>query len=179
MKPFFLVLLVTVYQLSTAQEFSISSPDKKLQLTFMINAEGTPAYALQYAAKNVLGNSLMGVSIKDDAGFTKSLMVAGVDSSYKDEYWNTVWGEVKTIRKQYRELAVNLQQISGKKLQIRIVFRLFNAGLGFRYEFPAQPSLRYFVVTNESTQYNLGADQKAFWIPEILIPMNTLIMRAG
>jgi hypothetical protein len=63
------------------------------------------------------------------------------DSSAKDENWNTVWGEEKTIRNNYKELAVNLEQKSGKKLQVRIVFRLFNAGLGFRYEFPVQPAL--------------------------------------
>ena len=165
MKPFLLAFFIILSQFTFSQDYSITSPDHRLNLQVSINKEGTPMYALQLAGKTVLAKSQLGISIKDDPGFSKGLVVTGVDSSYKDENWNTVWGEEKTIRNNYKELVVNLQQNIGKKLQMRIVFRLFNAGLGFRYEFPAQPSLQYFIVTDESTQFNLGADHKAFWIP--------------
>ena len=164
MKSIFFLFLVLA-QLSYAQEYSISSPDQRLKLKFSVNKDGTPVYSLQLAEKQVLGQSQMGIAIKDDNGFTKDLAVTKVDSSAMDENWNTVWGQEKTIRNQYKQLAVDLHQNGGKKLQLRIVFRLFNAGLGFRYEFPVQPNLQYFVVTNETTQFNLGADHKAFWIP--------------
>ena len=164
MKSLFFFFLVLA-QFSSAQEYSMSSPDHRLKLQFSVNKDGVPVYSLQLAGKQVLGQSQMGIAIKDDNGFTKDLAVTGVDSSTMDENWNTVWGEEKTIRNNYKQLAINLRQNSGKKLQLRIVFRLFNAGLGFRYEFPAQPSLQYFIVTNETTQFNLGADHKAFWIP--------------
>jgi glucan 1,4-alpha-glucosidase len=159
----FLFLLLA--QLSYAQDYSISSPDQRLKLQFSVNKEGTPVYSLQLAGKQVLGQSQMGIAIKDDYGFTKDLAITKIDSSAMDENWNTVWGQEKTIRNQYKQLTVALRQNGGKKLQLRIVFRLFNAGLGFRYEFPAQPNLQYFIVTNEITQFNLGADHKAFWIP--------------
>jgi len=164
MKSLFFLFLVLA-QLSYAQEYNISSPDHRLKLQFSVNRDGTPVYSLQLAGKQVLGQSQMGIAIKDDNGFTKDLAITKIDSSALDENWNTVWGQEKTIRNQYKQLTVDLRQNGGRKLQIRIVFRLFNAGLGFRYEFPAQPSLQYFIVTNETTQFNLGADHKAFWIP--------------
>jgi glucan 1,4-alpha-glucosidase len=165
MKTFFLSVSILLFQVLSAQTYTISSPDSRLKLRFSLGADGIPVYALDIMGRPVVGNSKLGISIKDDEGFTKGLKIIGIDSAYKDEKWNTVWGEERTIRNNYRELGVNLQQSGGKNMKIRIVFRLFNAGLGFRYEFPEQPSLQYFIVSGESTQFNLGANHKAFWIP--------------
>ena len=167
MKSFSSFSLFLLSNFAFAQNYSITSPRSQVvTLQFSLNKDGTPVYALDAGRTNrCLGKSQMGIAIKDDAGFTRDLSVTKADSLGKDENWNTVWGEEKTIRNQYKELAVSLQQKSGKKLQLKIVFRFFNAGLGFRYEFPAQPSLQYFVVTDELTQFNLGANHKAFWIP--------------
>ena len=164
MKPFFLFFIL-LSNLAFSQNYSIKSPDGKLSLQFSLNSDGTPVYALTAGQQQIVGQSKMGIAIKDDPGFTRDLAITKADSSTKDENWNTVWGEEKTIRNNYKELAVNLEQKSGKKLQVRIVFRLFNAGLGFRYEFPVQPALQYFVVTDELTQFRMGADHKVFWIP--------------
>ena len=119
MKPFLLAFFIILSQFTFSQDYSITSPDHRLNLQVSINKEGTPMYALQLAGKTVLSKSQLGISIKDDPGFSKGLVVTGVDSSYKDENWNTVWGEEKTIRNNYKELVVNLQQNIRKKLQIR------------------------------------------------------------
>ncbi|MDD1444432.1 glycoside hydrolase family 97 N-terminal domain-containing protein, partial [Dolichospermum sp. ST_sed3] len=103
--------------------------------------------------------------INDDKGFERNLNLVSVDSAYVDNSWQPVWGEEKSIRNNYRELGITLQQKDEKKLLLRIVFRLFDKGLGFRYEFPQQPNLQYFVVKDELTSFSLSGDHKAWWIP--------------
>lgn len=141
---------------------SIQSPDTKLKLTFSISATGI-SYQLDLNKKPVVKPSRLGLLLKDgslDAG----LSITKIDSTFVDENWNPVWGDVKTIRNNYRELAVTLFQRSTERT-LRIRFRLFNDGLGFRYEFPNQSKLTHFVVANEKTEFNLTGDHKTFWIP--------------
>jgi hypothetical protein len=148
--------------MAAAQE--LTSPDKNLHLQFSIQDNGKPTYQLTYKGKDVIRPSHLGLEIKADASFIDSFEVAGSKTSSFDETWKPVWGEVKEIRNQYNELEVNLHQTSTNRTLI-VRFRLFNDGLGFRYELPQQRHLAYFVIKEEKTEFALAGDHKAFWLP--------------
>ncbi|WP_187263763.1 glycoside hydrolase family 97 protein [Pontibacter beigongshangensis] len=143
----------------------LTSPDRNLTLTFELKENGEPTYQLTYKKKLVIKQSRLGLETKDAGSFAKGFTVANTEQASVDESWNPVWGEVKTIRNNYNELAVTLAQQEPKNRNMIIRFRLFNDGLGFRYEFPAQPNLSYFVVKEEKTQFAMTGDHTAFWIP--------------
>jgi len=146
-----------------AQE--ISSPNKNLSLKFELNNAGTPTYQLKYKKKDVIKTSKLGLETKDVPSFLSGFNVAKTEQSSADESWNPVWGEQKTIRNHYNELLVTLTQKAEKDRYIRIRFRLFDDGLGFRYEFPEQDNLNYFIIKEERTEFAMAGDHKAFWLP--------------
>ncbi|HEX8147202.1 MAG TPA: glycoside hydrolase family 97 protein [Pyrinomonadaceae bacterium] len=147
----------------SAQE--IASPSGKLALSFRLTEAGEPTYGLSFAGRPVVLQSRLGVELKDAPALAGGFSIVKAETSEKDETWEPVWGEVKSVRNRYRELAVTLQQTSGDRRSLVVRFRLFDDGLGFRYEFPAQEKLKYFVVADEKTEFNLAGDHKAFWIP--------------
>src|SRR5215207_1395431 len=144
---------------------NIESPGGRLSLSFALTGEGEPTYRLSFAGKPVVLQSRLGVELKDLPALTKGFAVVKADTAERDETWEPVWGEVKRIRNRYRELAVTLQQASVNNRRMVVRFRLFDDGLGFRYEFPEQDGLKYFVVADEKTEFKLAGDHKAFWIP--------------
>lgn len=146
-----------------AKAESIKSPNGNLELTFEVTG-GVPVYQLTYKGKPVVKESKLGLELKEGPSLLKDFVLTNVDKSSFDENWNPVWGEVKTIRNNYNELAATLTQPSADRYII-IRFRLFNDGLGFRYEFPQQKNLNYFVVKEERTQFAMAGDHKAFWLP--------------
>ena len=123
-----------------------------------------PTYQLSYKGKLVIKPSTLGFELKDDAkSLFNDFTVTNTATSSHDSNWEPVWGEVKTIRDQYNELAVTLtQKVTNRQLLIR--FRMFDEGLGFRYEFPSQPNLIYLVIKEELTQFAMAGDHTAFWI---------------
>ena len=165
---------------------TLSSPDGKLEMSFHLTGDGTPEYTLDYDGRPVILNSGMGFELRGvlkaqkidynaDGTVTKSdwkpceslhdgFAVESVERSSHDETWAPVWGEEDSIRNHYNELAVNLVQASTER-RLVIRFRLFNDGLGFRYEFPSQKNLNYFVIKEELTQFAMTADHTAWWIP--------------
>lgn len=156
----FLMLLMMVVR---AQD--LRSPNGQLQMRFSLQADGTPTYALTYKGKEVIRQSKLGLQLKGDSlsllhGFT----VTDAQTTTFDETWEPVWGEEKTIRNHYNEIALTLHQKAADRHMV-IRFRLFNEGLGFRYEFPQQKSLTYFVIKEERTQFAMAGDHTAFWIP--------------
>ena len=144
---------------------TIHSPNGVLSLAFALTDKGEPTYSLTFADKGVVLPSKLGLELKNVATFTNGFVLANVDSTLVNQSWEPVWGEVKSIRNHYRELAVTLEQPAVNNRQFIIRFRLFDDGLGFRYEFPKQDALHYFVVTDEKTEFQLTNDHKAFWIP--------------
>ena len=165
---------------------TLKSPDGNMEMTFHLTAEGTPQYALSYGDKEVILPSNLGFEFrgvlkaqklvynadgtisKEDRepaySFYDGFAVESVETASFDETWEPVWGEEKEIRNNYNELLVNLVQTSSeKKMSIR--FRLYNDGLGFRYEFPYQKNLSYFVIKEELTQFALAGDHTAWWLP--------------
>ena len=149
----------------TTQAQTLQSPDKNLTLNFSLTPNGVPVYELSYKNKPVIKRSNLGIETKDVTSFTEGFSVKDSKATTFDETWQPVWGEQKNIRNNYNELAVTLEQKAEKNRYIIIRFRLFNDGLGFRYEFPEQANLTYFVVKEEKTQFALAGNHKAFWLP--------------
>jgi hypothetical protein len=161
-----LLLFLTILSSSLmVQAQEISSPDKNLSLKFELNDAGAPTYQLKYKKKDVIKTSKLGLETKDVSSFLTGFTVAKTEQSSADESWNPVWGEQKTIRNHYNELLVTLTQKAEKDRLIRIRFRLFDDGLGFRYEFPEQENLNYFIIKEERTEFAMAGDHKAFWLP--------------
>lgn len=159
---FFLVLLLIFAIAVRAQQ--LQSPNGQLAMSFVLQADGTPTYQLNYKGQAVIKPSKLGLHLKNDA---KSLLdgfsITNTQTTSHDSSWEPVWGEEKTIRNHYNELAVTLTQ-NGTNRQLVIRFRLFDDGLGFRYEFPVQPNLVYFVIKEERTQFAMAGNHTAFWI---------------
>lgn len=143
----------------------ISSPDKNLSLQFELSANGVPTYQLSYKNKAVIKPSSLGLEIKDAPSFMDGFSITNSTQKTVDDSWNPVMGEEKTIRNHYNELVVTLAQVQNNNRYIRIRFRLFDDGLGFRYEFPKQKDLNYFVIKEEHTEFQLAGNHKIFWIP--------------
>jgi glucan 1,4-alpha-glucosidase len=143
----------------------ISSPDKNFTLKFELLENGIPAYELAYKKKPVIKQSKLGLETKDVPSFTQGFTVADTKQNSVNNTWEPILGEQKVIRNNYNELLVTLKQPEHKDRYIHIRFRLFNDGLGFRYEFPKQPELNHFVIKDEHTEFNLNGNHKIFWIP--------------
>lgn len=156
--------LLVLSMSSAAMAESITSPNGQLQLNFSVNSQGEPVYELFYKGKAVIKPSKLGLELKNDPGLMNGFTLADTQTSTFDETWEPVWGEVKQIRNHYNEMAVTLDQ-KAQDRNVIIRFRLFDDGLGFRYEFPLQKNLNYFVIKEERTQFAMTGDHKAFWIP--------------
>lgn len=165
MKQFLFTALAWLAFFSPAQSQQLQSPDGKFVMEFTLQNDGTPSYSLNYKNIAVVKPSKLGLELKNDK---KSLLndftIIDTKTATFDESWKPVWGEVASIRNHYNELAVTLNQ-KGTDRQIVIRFRLFDDGLGFRYEFPSQKNLTYFVIKEERTQFAMTGDHTAFWIP--------------
>ncbi|MGH9902738.1 MAG: glycoside hydrolase family 97 N-terminal domain-containing protein, partial [Pyrinomonadaceae bacterium] len=161
------VALVLLWWLLSHNAFAqeIQSPNGKLSLSFGLTSSGEPTYQLSLGGKPVVQKSRLGVELKGRPAFTEGFAAVKVDTSRTDETWEPVWGEVKRIRNRYSELAVTLKQAAFKNRRMVIRFRLFDDGLGFRYEFPAQDDLKHLIVSDEKTEFNLTGDHRAFWMP--------------
>lgn len=157
------ILLVCLLSVLGLKAVELKSPDGNLVLRAEVK-NGRPVYMLDYKQRPVIKPSCLGLELKNDTDLMSGFSVAGEQISAFDETWQPVWGEVKNIRNCYNELALTLkQEETGRTMIIR--FRLFNDGLGFRYEFPQQPELNYFVIREEHSQFAMAGDHKAFWIP--------------
>ena len=170
---------------SHAQE-KLSSPDGNLTMSFSLDMQGSPVYELSYKGKTVIKPSKLGLELvqenpnkqtdfewKEQMDTTLSDVQTNLYNGFElekaefstfDETWQPVWGEEKEIRNHYNQLTVTLEQSQSERI-MQIEFRLFNDGLGFRYNFPKQPHLNYFVIKEEHSQFAMTGDHKAFWIP--------------
>ena len=180
------VALLFFTLIANAQQ-KLTSPDGNFEMNFSLDAKGTPVYTLSYKNQLVIKPSKLGLELKKEdankqtdfewtekkinqteldtkADLYNGFILKDAQTSSFDETWAPVWGEEKEIRNQYNELAVTLEQPKNNRYII-IRFRLFNDGLGFRYEFPQQPNLNYFIIKEERSQFAMTGDHKAFWLP--------------
>ena len=158
------LILCLAAGVSAASAQTLKSPDGRLTMDFALTKTGEPTYRLSLKGRTVVKESKMGFVLKDTPSFKSGFRLITQDRVSHESTWDPVWGEVKTVRSRYNELSVVLRQgDSGRFMTIR--FRLFDDGLGFRYEFPDQPNLKTFIVDDELTEFNLTADHKTFWIP--------------
>ncbi len=157
-------LLMALAVCGTLQADKLTSPNGQLEMNFSLTEKGEPVYDLTYKGKAVIKPSKLGLELKEAPALMDGFkQIAQAETSF-DETWNPVWGEESAIRNHYNELLVTLrQEAHDRNIQIR--FRLFNDGLGFRYEFPLQKNLNYFVIKEEHTQFAMTGDHTAFWIP--------------
>ena len=160
--PAFILLLFTSAE--AQQTHAIDAAMNKISLHFDVNEGGTLHYSVSFNGKPVIKPSRLGFVINDSIHIDSGFQVIKTDSLAVDETWKPVWGEVAQIRNHYKQITFHLQQKSSNLL-MNIVFKVFEDGVGFRYEFPLQPALKYITVNNELTQFNLTGDHKTFWIP--------------
>ena len=161
---------------------TLKSPDGNLEIRFELTDGGAPLYSLDYKGKSTILPSGLGFEFRGEkpqlvfgaeiekgkdgtpVQFHEGVVMEKAERGTFDETWEPVWGEESEIRNHYNELAVTLRQTASDRV-MTIRFRLYNDGLGFRYEFPEQKNLQYFVITKELTQFAMAGDHKAFWIP--------------
>lgn len=156
--------LFTFFFISALSSQELKSPDENLKMNFSVSGDGTPTYELSYKGKIVTKPSKLGFEIKNNESLIEDFEIVSSTQTTFDETWSPVWGEVKEIRNYYNELFVSLNQKKTDR-KLNICFRLYNDGLGFRYEFPEQNNFIYFVIKEEKTQFVLSGDHISFWIP--------------
>ncbi len=160
MKKTFLVLLLFPILLLSQE---LKSPNGDFSMLFELK-DGKPTYQLNLKGNPIIKPSTLGFELVDMPSLLSDFEIKNTSTSTFDETWEPLWGEQAKIRNHYNELLVELSQKSSDRL-LHIRFRLFDDGLGFRYEFPQQPNLTYFVIKEEKSQFALTGDHKTFWIP--------------
>ncbi|MCO6161336.1 glycoside hydrolase family 97 protein [Flavobacterium sp. NRK F7] len=159
------LLILVALSFFNVQAQELQSPNGKFVMYFGLLNDGTPTYQLNYLNKEIIKKSKLGLELQNDS---KSLLndftIVKTTPSTFNETWKTVWGEETEIQNHYNELAVLLKQNKTER-EIIIRFRLFDEGLGFRYEFPQQKNLVYFTIKEERTEFAMTGDHTAFWIP--------------
>ena len=159
-----IILLMSILAMHWAVAQQQTSPDGNVVLSFSLKADGTPTYKMTYKGKPVINESTLGFTLKKDEPLTNHFKVVSDSKSTFKETWKPVWGEEKEILNHYNELFVQLKQDKTNRL-MNIRFRVYNEGVGFRYEFPTQKELTYFVIAEENTQFAMRGDHTAWWIP--------------
>ena len=181
-KLFMIFAAATLTVLSISAREQLQSPDGNLSLCFEVGKGGAPTYSLDYKGKQVVLPSGMGLELRgkspaltfgaeivraehgEPVSLYDGFEQVSVERGAADETWTPVWGESDKIRNNYNEMLVSLVNRNGYRMNIR--FRLYNDGVGFRYEFPAQKAdLTYFVIKEEKTQFAMAGDHIAWWIP--------------
>ena len=163
MRKFFFSLMLTCF-ICNAVAYEVFSPDGNLYLKVDVDKTGSPFYSLSYKGKTVIEPSRLGL-LMEEADLRNQFQIIAVDSLTFDETWCPVWGEYETIRNHYKELSLKLVQQDSFKRSLTITFRVFNDGIGFRYELPEQPSMNYLIVKDEATEFNMTGNHMLYCIP--------------
>ena len=165
MKNYFVSVFVMIFSIFGMNAQELKSPNGNFKMIFALENDGTPTYQLFMNNKEIIKKSKLGLELqKDKKSLVNDFKVLDTKESTFNETWKTVWGEETQIQNHYNELAVTLKQNETDR-EIIVRFRLFNEGLGFRYEFPEQKNLTYFVLKEERTEFAMTGNHTAFWIP--------------
>lgn len=150
---------------SHKNNLQISSPDKEIGLKFIINQNGQAGYLIEYKNKMVIDTSYFGFDFVGEKPFEEDLEIISTSTYTVDETWETVWGEQRFIRNNYNELKIELKEKTERERICFVIFRVFDDGVGFRFEFPKQKKLNNVVILSENTQFKLTGDYTCWWTP--------------
>lgn len=143
----------------------ISSPDKNIVVNSFLNADGRPGYTVTYKDKKIIDTSYFGFSFKNYPDMITGFRVDGIENASADESWEMPWGEKREVRNRYNEMKVSLSDDQTPPGKMDIIFRIYDDGLGFRFEFPEQEGLDQVIIMDEHTEFNLTSDPTVWWIP--------------
>lgn len=161
MKNIFTLCLLVLAGFLNAQ--TVQSPSREITVAFKL-ADGKPSYSVTYKNKSVVKESLLGIALKDMEALDSGFEIANTQNKSIDESWKPVLGEQSVIHNKYNQAVFSLlQKATGRRLDI--VFKVYDEGVAFRYEFPKQDKLNYFIISDEKTEFNLTGNHKTFWIP--------------
>jgi glucan 1,4-alpha-glucosidase len=156
--------LLLFFGMLNIQAQTVSSPSKSIVLNFKLGEKGKPSYAVNYKNKSVISDSFLGLKLKEGGDLSSNFVIENSKIDAFNESWKPVLGEQASIVNHYNELTVNLTQ-EGTGRKMNIIFRVFDEGVAFRYDFPKQPNLNYFIISDEVSEFNLTDNHKVFWIP--------------
>ncbi|QBN17988.1 glycoside hydrolase family 97 protein [Flavobacterium nackdongense] len=162
MKYFLSTILFLLLNMLYAQ--NTKSPSGTIALDFKLTPSGQPSYVVKYKNKVIISESTLGIKLKDKPALNVNFEIDNLKNSSFNESWQPVLGEQATITNHYNELVVALSQ-KDTHIKMNIIFRVFDEGVAFRYDFPKQKDLNYFIISDEVSQFNLTEDHKTFWIP--------------
>ncbi|GAA3610578.1 glycoside hydrolase family 97 protein [Flavivirga amylovorans] len=165
----FTSLIITICLLFSCSEktnkTTIASPDKQIKVHFFLSKKNEPSYTVHFKNETIIDSSKMGFELKDALALNSNFKIVNTQESTTDETWDMVWGEDAQVRNHYNELKIELEETSELKRRLNIIFKVYDDGLGFRYEFPEQENLTNVIITDENTEFNLTEDHKTWWIP--------------
>jgi len=162
MKTFLSLSIIFVMNMVYSQ--NIKSPSNKISVNFELTTDGQPSYSVYYNNKPVIFASTLGIKLKDKTALDANFEIADTKTNSFNESWKPVLGEQASIVNHYNELTISLIQ-KGTQIKMNIIFRVFDEGVAFRYDFPKQKDLNYFIISDEVSQFNLTDNHKVFWIP--------------
>ncbi len=162
MKKIFILFLIMMIELSFSQEFY--SPSKNFKLSISANSKGEIIYKLSFKGKDIIKESKLGIELVREPNLIDGFEIQKIEQKEIFEKWSPVWGEVDTIVNHCNSVLVYLKQPSTNRY-LNIQFRIFDDGLGFRYEFPKQDKLKYFIVAEEHSEFAMTGNHTCFWIP--------------
>ena len=156
--------IFTLLAIGAINAQTIESPSKHLKVNFELTANGQPSYSVTYKGKEIVKPSTLGFVLKEAEALENGFTVTNYTTKSVNDAWQPVLGEYKEIKDIHNEGTFQLTQISTNR-NVNVTFRVFDEGVAFRYEFPKQQNLNYFVVKEEKTQFNLTGDHQTFWLP--------------
>lgn len=168
MKKIFLIIFLASINFtccSSYSDISVSSPDGRVNIRFLLVENNKPAYMVFYDNKIIVDTSTLGFDLKNTGPFDRDFRIVNVSECSFSEVWRMPWGEQSEVLNNYNEIIVELQDETKLERKMNLVFRAFDDGIGFRYELPEQSNLKEVIIMDELTQFQLTGDHKSWWIP--------------
>ena len=160
----FIFSLVFLLAMGYINSQSVQSPSKAITVNFKLSENGTPNYTIAYNNKPVILESFLGLKLKSGIDLTSNFAIDSFGVNTFNETWQPVLGEQKNINNHYNQLTIALSQTKAT-VKINIIFRVFDEGVAFRYDFPKQQNLNYFIISDEASEFNVVGNHKVFWLP--------------
>ena len=161
----FSLTIVLIFSSCTTEKISIQSPSKNISIDFSITNTGKAAYQVSYDNKTIIKKSTLGMDFKNAPSLSTDLRIISSSTKEINNTWEMLWGEQRKVNNTYNELIVNLEETKAPNRKFNVVFKVYDNGVGFRYEFPKQSNWNKVIIMDENTQFNLTGDHTCWWIP--------------